>query len=73
MTAMVCGRITSMLEKQEGTPSAVFTFIVTRQASTSIAHSTEPTSEVKKKTLAVLSHDIKNNSGPLNERGERTH
>ena len=38
---MVCGHITSVLEKQRDMPSAILTFIVTRQASKSIAHTAD--------------------------------
>ena len=37
MTAMILDRIASVLEKQNGAPSALFTFMVARQASISIA------------------------------------
>ena len=37
MTTMVIGRIASVLENQKGTPSAMFTIIVARQASILIA------------------------------------
>ena len=70
MTAMVFGRIASMLEKQKGTPSTIFTFIVARQAAQHInsAYLIEPSSKEENShdsmTLAVISHmTLKDNSG----------
>ena len=51
---MVCGHITSVLEKQRDMSSAIFTFIVTRQASKSIAHTAD-----RALTQRGKSHDTK--------------
>ena len=59
---MVSGHITSVLEKQRDMPSAIFTFIVTRQASKSIVHTADRALTQRGKshdTCCYLSHDIK--------------
>ena len=59
---MVCGHITSVLEKQRDMSSAIFTFIDPRQASKSIAHTADRALTQRGKshdTCCYLSHDIK--------------
>ena len=66
MMAMVLGRITSMLEKQEGTASAMFNFIVTsKPALQHLQYMIEPSSkEENPMTRAIICHmKFKNKSG----------
>ena len=65
---MVFGRIASVLEKQKGTASVMFTFYCARQASIRLP---EPSSEEETpsphETLAVIRHmTLKNNNSGVN-------